>query len=115
MSIQHIESQLRSLSPADKLQAIDVLSRSLSQDWRGISKVSGVCGGEACVEGTRVPVWVLESYRQIGVKDSEQLYNYPMLTATDLANAWTYAAANPDEIKRVIEENDTADTEAVTD
>ena len=108
MSIQHIESQLRSLSPTDKLQAINLLSKSLNQNWRGISKVSGVCGGEACIEGTRVPVWVLESYRQLGVKDSEQLYNYPTLTASDLVNAWTYAAANPDEIERAIKENDAA-------
>lgn len=106
MSIQNLESQLLSLSPTNKLQAIDILSRSLNQSWRGISKVPGICGGEACIEGTRVPVWVLVSYRQLGVKDSEQLYNYPTLNASDLANAWTYAAVNSDEIKNAIREND---------
>ena len=109
MSIQNIEAQLLSLSPVDKLEAIQLLSRSLSQNWRGISKTPGVCGGEACIEGTRVPVWVLVSYRQMGVKDSDQLYNYPTLSASDLANAWTYAAANPDEIEAVIRENNEFD------
>jgi len=106
MSIQNLEAQLLSLSPVDKLEAIQLLSHSLSPNWRGIRKVSGVCGGEACIEGTRIPVWVLVSYRQLGVKDSDQLYNYPTLSASDLANAWTYAAANPDEITKAIREND---------
>jgi uncharacterized protein (DUF433 family) len=108
MSIQNIETQLLSLSPTEKLEAIGLLSRSLSQNWRGISKVPGVCGGEACIEGTRIPVWVLVSYRDLGVKDSEQLDNYPTLTAFDLVNAWTYAAAYPAEIEAAIRENDEA-------
>lgn len=108
MDIKDIEVQLLSLSPIDKLEAIQILSRSLHQNWRGISKTPGVCGGEACIEGTRIPVWVLVSYRQLGVKDSEQLGNYPTLTATDLVNAWTYAAANPDEIAAAIQVNEEA-------
>ena len=108
MSIRNIEEQLLSLSPVDKLEAIQLLSRSLNQNWRGINKTPDVCGGEACIEGTRIPVWVLASYHQLGVKDSEQLYNYPTLTASDLANALTYADANPDEIENAIRENDAA-------
>ena len=106
MGIRDLEAQLLSLSPIDKLEAIQLLSRSLSNNWRGISKTLGVCGGEACIEGTRIPVWVLVSYRQLGVKDFDQLYNYPTLTALDLANAWTYAAANPEEIEAAIRAND---------
>lgn len=105
MGIRDLEAQLLSLSPVDKLAAIQLLSRSLSNNWRGISKTPGVCGGEACIEGTRILVWVLVSYRQLGVKDSEQLYNYPTLTALDLANAWTYASANPEEIGAAIQAN----------
>lgn len=109
MSIHNIEDQLLSLSPVDKLEAIELLSRSLRHNWRGITKTPGICGGEACIEGTRVPVWILVSYRQLGVKDADQLYNYPTLTASDLANAWTYAAANVNEIEAVIQENDAAE------
>jgi uncharacterized protein (DUF433 family) len=97
-----------SLSPTEKLEVIGLLSRSLSQNWRGISKVPGVCGEEACIEGTRILVWVLVSDRDLGVKDSEQLDNYPTLTAFDLVNAWTYAAAHSAEIEAAIRENDEA-------
>lgn len=115
MSIQSIEAQLLSLSSVDKLEAIRLLSHSLSPNWlspnwRGITKTPGICGGEACIGGTRIPVWVLVSYGQLGVKDSDQLYNYPTLTALDLVSAWNYAAAHPDEIDNAIKENDdTAD------
>ncbi len=108
MSIRNIEGQLLSLSPVEKLEAIELLSHSLNKNWRGISKVAGVCGGEACIEGTRISVWVLVSYRDLGIKDSDQLYNYPTLTAFDLVNAWTYAAAYPAEIALAIRENDAA-------
>jgi competence transcription factor ComK len=33
-------------------------------------------------------------------------YNYPTLTASDLVNAWTYAAAHPEEIEAAIQAND---------
>jgi len=112
VSIQDLQTRLLSLSPADKLRAIQLLSRSLGQNWRGVSKTAGVCGGEACIEGTRIPVWVLVSYRQLGVPDSEQLYNYPTLTASDLVNAWIYAAANPDEIRTAIQANDAVEEDA---
>jgi uncharacterized protein (DUF433 family) len=43
------------------------------------------------------------------MNESRLLDNYPTLTATDLANAWVYAAAFPDEIEIAIRENDEAD------
>jgi uncharacterized protein (DUF433 family) len=52
---------------------------------------------------------VLESFRRLGMNESRLLDNYPTLTATDLANAWVYAAAFPDEIEIAIRENDEAD------
>jgi len=106
MSLQELAAQLLSLTPAEKLEAIQILSHSLSRNWRGITKTPGVCGGDACIEGTRIPVWVLVSYRRLGVSESELLYNYPTLSATDLANAWVYADANPEEIDTAIREND---------
>jgi uncharacterized protein (DUF433 family) len=58
------------------------------------------------MRNTRFPVWVLESFRRLGMNESRLLDNYPTLTATDLANAWAYAAAFPDEIQIAIGEND---------
>ena len=49
------------------------------------------------MRNTRIPVWVLESFRRLGMNESRLLDNYATLTPTDLANAWAYAAAFPDE------------------
>jgi len=49
------------------------------------------------MRNSRIPVSVLESFRPLGMNESRLLDNYPTLTATDLANAWAYAAAFPDE------------------
>lgn len=74
----------------------------------GIQKTPNVCGGSACVGRTRIPVWVLAGYRQLGLSDAEILRAYPTLSAGQLADAWAYAAANPDEIATEIRENEEA-------
>jgi uncharacterized protein (DUF433 family) len=51
-------------------------------------------------------VWVLVNYRRLGKSDAELLRGYPSLTALDLAAAWEYAAAHPDEIATAIRENE---------
>jgi uncharacterized protein (DUF433 family) len=106
MTIQELENQLLSLTPAEKAELIQILSRSLNKNWRGITKTPGVCGGDACIEGTRIPVWVLVGYRRLGVSESELLYNYPTLSAADLVNAWVYAEAHSEEIDTAIRENE---------
>jgi uncharacterized protein (DUF433 family) len=71
-----------------------------------ITKTPGVCGGDACISGHRIPVWVLVGYRRLGKSDASLLRDYPSLTPTDLQSAWEYAAANPEEIDRAIWENE---------
>ncbi|MGH1395692.1 MAG: DUF433 domain-containing protein [Trichormus sp.] len=46
--------------------------------------------------------------RSLGYSDVDLLTSYPSITAKDLANAWAYAAANPDEIELGIEHNEVA-------
>jgi uncharacterized protein (DUF433 family) len=106
MNIQELENQLLALTPSEKAELIQILSRSLNKNWRGITKTPGVCGGDACIEGTRIPVWVLVGYRRLGVSESELLYNYPTLSAADLVNAWVYAEAHSEEIETAIRENE---------
>ena len=57
---------------------------------------------------TRIPVWALEGYRRLGLKDSEILENYPTLRPTDLAQAWAYIATHSDEIERALLEQEEA-------
>jgi uncharacterized protein (DUF433 family) len=71
-----------------------------------ITKTPNVCGGDACIRGHRIPVWVLVNYRRLGGSDPDLLRSYPSLTLADLKAAWVYAAANPDEIDSAIRENE---------
>jgi len=51
----------------------------------GIEKTPEVCGGSACIAGTRIPVWVLEGYRRLGWTEARILASYPGLRATEAA------------------------------
>lgn len=106
MTLKELEPQLLALTIAEKAQGIQLLAQSLSNTWKGIEKTPGVCGGDACIANTRIPVWVLVNARSLGISEAELLYDYPTLSATDLANAWTYAEAYPDEIEIAIRENE---------
>ncbi|OZH51846.1 hypothetical protein AFK68_28205 [Hydrocoleum sp. CS-953] len=106
MKLKDLESQLLALTPAEKFQAIQLLTQSLANSWSGIEKTPGVCGGDACIAGTRIPVWVLVNARRLGVSESELLQDYPSLQAGDLVNAWTYAEVYSQDIESAIRENE---------
>jgi uncharacterized protein (DUF433 family) len=67
-----------------------------------IRKTAGVCGGEACIANTRIPVWLLVGLRQLGGTDSQLLEAYPHLSADDLAAAWLYYSEHSSEIEAAI-------------
>jgi uncharacterized protein (DUF433 family) len=62
----------------------------------------GVCGGRACIDNTRLPVWVLVNFHRMGTSDAELLNWYPSLTQYGLTNALTYAFDNKAEIDKDI-------------
>ena len=72
----------------------------------GIQKTPGVCGGDACIRQTRIPIWVLVNASRLGVSEAGLLEDYPTVRATDLANAWAYADTYPDEIETAIRQNE---------
>lgn len=71
-----------------------------------IQKTPGVCGGDACIRQTRIPVWLLEESLRLGLSESEILEDHPSLRVDDLANAWAYVRTHRDEIDRNIKENE---------
>jgi uncharacterized protein (DUF433 family) len=75
-----------------------------SASW--ISQTPGVCGGDACIRSTRIPVWLLEGWRRLGLADAEILAQYPGLTVDDLVAAWDYAGSHPEEIEAAIRGNE---------
>jgi len=67
-----------------------------------IQKTVGVCGGNARIRDTRIPVWTLVSFFQQGASEEKLLRNYPGLNYQELAAAWSYYKQHPQEINRLI-------------
>ena len=82
--------------------------RDLGDAFPGIDASPGVCGGEPCIVRTRIPVWVLEQARRLGVTEADLLHSYPTLRAEDLANAWAFVRLHRDEIEAQIADNEAA-------
>ncbi len=105
MTRQELEYQLLTLSLSDKAQIVQNLTKTLRIGGKGITKTPGVCGGEACIAGTRIAVWLLVEAQQLGISEAQLLQDYPHITAADLVNAWAYADAYPEEIAAAIRVN----------
>jgi len=108
MTLKELETQLLALTPTEKAEAIQILTQTLSNGSLGITKTPGVCGGDACIAKTRIPVWLMVSYRRQCSSDAELLDFYPHLSAADLVNVWAYADAHPTEIEEAIRKNEEA-------
>jgi type III restriction enzyme len=80
------------------------MSESATQlHW--ITKTPGVCGGEACVRGTRISVRGLVEWRREGLTDDEILRNIQGLTPESLQAVWDYYAAHREEVEETIRRN----------
>ncbi len=73
-----------------------------------IQKTPNVCGGQARVRNTRIPVWILVLKRLRGQSDAAVLHSYPTLAQADLDAAWDYYQHNPVEVEQSIWLNDVA-------
>ena len=74
----------------------------------GIETNPNICGGELCIVGTRIPVWVLEQARRLGTTEADLLRAYPMLLSKLLASAWTFVDSHHEEIEQQIRDNEAA-------
>ncbi len=107
-TLREFETVLGKLSSAEKAQVRRWLVQDLGDSFPGIEARPDVCGGEACIVRTRIPVWLLENARRSAVTEQVLLAAYPTLRAEDLVNAWNYARSHGTEIDRQIHENETA-------
>lgn len=105
-AIRKAEQLLLEMSPAEKIQLLQLLALDLSGDIPGIEQTPGVVGGEPRIAGTRIPVWTLVQYRRLGASEAELLQAYPTLRAEDLANAWAYYRAHQEQIEQQIDDNE---------
>ncbi|MFZ5819602.1 MAG: DUF433 domain-containing protein [Chloroflexota bacterium] len=107
-AIKTAEQLLSRMSRGEKAQLLQWIARDLADAYPGIESTPGVCGGEARIVRTRIPVWALVQFRKLGASEADLLLQYPTLRAEDLANAWAYYRAHKDEIENQISENENA-------
>ena len=107
-TIQEAEELLSNMTRAEKAQLLQWVVRDLGDAFPGIESAPDVCGGEACIVRTRIPVWVLVQARRLGTREADLLCAYPTLRAEDLVNAWAYYRSHRDEVEQQIRENEAA-------
>jgi uncharacterized protein (DUF433 family) len=108
IALKEIESLLGQISPNEKSQVLQWVISDLGGFFTGIDKTKDVCGGEARIARTRIPVWLLVRQQQLGISEHELLIDYPSLRDEDLYNAWNYYRMHKNEINKLIKENEEA-------
>ncbi|MCP5127693.1 MAG: DUF433 domain-containing protein [Gammaproteobacteria bacterium] len=77
-TLQATQELLSTLSRAEKAQILQWIVCDLGDPFPGIETLPGVAGGEPCIVRTRIPVWVLEQTRRLGVHEADLLRAYPI-------------------------------------
>jgi len=114
LTLDQLISEATALPDVTKVILINKIVESMTkqidrdQIEQIIEKTHGVVGGDACIKGTRIPVWELVEYRQLGASSSKILEAYPQLTTLDLQVAWDYHHSFPEEIAAAIAANEAA-------
>jgi len=67
-----------------------------------IQSTPEVCFGKPRIRNTRIPVWLLVSFRNQGASNPELLRNYPSLSLNDVQAAWDYYSNHKNEIDQEI-------------
>ena len=107
-ALQQAEKLLAAMTRAEKAQILQWVVQDLGDAFPGVESTPDVCGGDARIVRTRIPIWVLIQARHLGTSEADLLRSFPTLRAQDLANAWAYYRSHPDEIEQQIRENEAA-------
>jgi uncharacterized protein (DUF433 family) len=99
------ENRVEPAFGAERKQLLDELARESVEVAPRIFRTPGVCGGDACIRHTRIPVWLLEEGRRNGASDAQLLELHPDLTRADLEAAWAYVDQRPAEIETSLADN----------
>ena len=93
---------LRRLAQATQRSLDQVISDLALQPSTYIVSQPGVQGGEPCIRGTRIPVWVLAAMHKQGDTAEEILEAYPNLSAAHVYAALSYYYEHRAQIDTVI-------------
>lgn len=107
-SLQQVRELLSEMSAQEKIQLLRWIANDLSDSSTGVERTPGICGGAPRIAGTRIPIWSLVQYRNIGASEIDILRAFPALRAEDLANAWDFYRNHKREIDEQIRVNEAA-------
>ena len=107
-AFERVEQALAGMSPGEKARLLQKLAGQIGGVVPGIDTDPAVCGGEACIARTRIPVWLLVRARRLGASEASLLAAYPTLRAEDLVSAWAYAQLHPAGIDELIAAHEAA-------
>ncbi len=81
-TLSDFEKLLPTLSAGEKAQILSGWCRNLAALFPGIDSRAEVCGGEPCIVRARIPVWLLEQARRLGVSEQELRRRIPFAQRT---------------------------------
>jgi uncharacterized protein (DUF433 family) len=85
---------------------MSVMATAKATGYSHITKDPEVCGGRACIDGTRIRVLDIVGLHRRGVKPEDMLTTYASpLTLAQVYAALAYAHDHPDEIEAAFEED----------
>ncbi len=105
-TFDEIRDAVAALPAPEKARLLALVAVDLGGAFPGIAFDPAICGGDARISRTRVPVWTLEAARRQGMTEAEILSAFPTLRAEDLVNAWAYVRMHRNEIEDQIQENE---------
>ncbi len=111
MDVQELAIAAQNLSFEQRKELIRAISSQQpklnSELTAHVTKVPGVCGGKACVAGTRVRVMdIVIWHERLGWSADEIVSEIPSLTLSDVYAALTYYFDHREEIEEDIRLND---------
>ena len=77
-----------------------VATAALSNGSPLVASHPGVCGGDLCVSGTRLPLWVLYKAWKAGKSNAQLRKMYPVLRVAPLQHLREYAESQSDDLER---------------
>ena len=107
MRIEQIKLELQQLDPHVRQDIAHwLLRQNTAPAEPGIVATEDVCGGEARIAGTRIPVWVIAALNGQGLETAAILKAYPSLGADEVEEALSYANSHRAEIEQAIADNE---------
>jgi uncharacterized protein (DUF433 family) len=82
-----------------------VMATAAKTVYSHITKELGVCGGKACIDGTRIRVMDIVSLKRQGYAPEKMLEAYPSLNLAQIYAALSYSYEHPEEIEASFEED----------